>query len=109
MQRNNNIFICSFKKTSKFALVWIKNVPTVLPRYNQHMSGRTLTISQVFKGSNTFMFCRVRWLFIVAFCIEFSTIVKYEPPDALSKNSLEECDVEFTDGDVIDIPTSGTG
>ncbi|XP_062516073.1 C3 and PZP-like alpha-2-macroglobulin domain-containing protein 8 [Corticium candelabrum] len=40
---------------------------------------------------------------------DFSTTVKYDPPEDISNNNLEECDAEIISGDVVEISSSGSG
>ena len=69
------------------------------------MSGRTRTTNRVLLITVDFLYLNKIICSILS--LDFSTTVKYDPPEDISNNNLVECDAEIISGDVVEIVSSG--
>ena len=69
------------------------------------MSGRIRTTNRVLLNIKDFLYFNKIICSILS--LDFSTTVKYDPPDQISNNNLEECDAAIISGDVVEIFSSG--
>ena len=69
------------------------------------MSGRIRTTNLVLLTIEGFLY--LNKIICPILSLDFSTTVKYDPPDEISNNNLEECDAEIIGGDVVEEFSSG--